>query len=583
MQRVKLASSLEWKKLLTHLELTGCEDFSFIVLLVADAEWAEACRDALERFLQPSKKKLQSVSFLHPNEFKDELASRLLNLKVAPDTGLVWMSAVVAEAEREYKSWVTAWRIGVSGLNQRRNPLIRHFDVPLIFVGAPWIQPVLREMSPDLWSIRALVVRIEPIVSKAISASISSAAIATSTSETIDVEGQAIDPEFALREAAQLRGRAGSELTLANLLFRAGVGFNARSRWEEGAEALSEAIELYRRLPDSKEALASALLNLSNRYFWQKDHLQATAILNEARELFHEVGNELDEAYSIESLADIALELSDHAVATNLYERALVLHQKVGNVLGEANCIRSLGEISLRRSDHTAAAEFYKRALSLYRNIGNVLGEANCIQSLGDIALERLDHVVAAEYYKQALSLYREVGSSQGEANCIESLGDIALRRSDYDEAAECYEQALSIYRYIKDVLGEANCIKSLGDIAFERLEYVVAAEYYEQAKSLYLAVDGLLGEANCLKSLGDIAFREGRTEEAAKLWSTALDLYESLSAPYSIGEVHYRLARIAVSDADRDQHIEAARGAWQSIDRFDLITDMEKQFVARK
>jgi tetratricopeptide (TPR) repeat protein len=580
MQRVKLASSSEWKNLLTHFELTGGEGFAFIVLLVADAEWAEACRLSLERYLLSTKKTLQVVSFQNPDEFSNELATTLLNLEIAPDTGAVWMAAVVSEAEKDYKRWVGAWRSGVARLNQYRNPLIRHFDVPLIFAGAPWIQPILREMSPDLWSVRSMVVRIESLVSKAMSVGNTSASIATASSETIDVEGQAIDPEFALHEAAQLRGRIGSERALARLLYRAGVGFNARSRWAEGAEALSEAVELYRRLPDSKEELASALFNLSSRDFWQKDYAQATANLTEAQTLFREVGNVLDEANSIESLGDIALEHSDHAVAAELYERALLLHRQVGNVLGEANCIKSLGEIAVRRSDHIAAAELYERALSLYRKIGNVLGEANCIQSLGDIALERSDHTVAAEFYQRALSLYREIGNVLGEANCIESLGDIAVRRSDHIAAAELYERALSLYREVGDVLGEANCIKSLGDIALERSDHAVAAELYERALSLYREVDSLQGEANCIKSLGDIALATGRTEEAASLWRTALDLYESMADPYSIGIMHRCLARIAASDLERKQHIEAARAAWQSVDRLDLITEMEKQFA---
>ncbi|MDQ3258106.1 MAG: tetratricopeptide repeat protein [Acidobacteriota bacterium] len=462
-QRVKLASSLEWKNLLTHFDLTDGEGFAFIVLLVADAEWAEACRLALERYLLIRKKMLCVVSFQDAGEFKDELASRLLSLETAPDTGAVWMAATVMETDRDYESWAAAWRTGVARLNQYRNPLIRHFDVPLIFVGAPWIQTVLREMSPDLWSVRALVVRIESLVSKTISTGDASASAGTISSGTIDAEGRAIDPEFALREAARLRGRTGSELTLARLLRRAGTGFNARSRWAEGAEALREAVELYRRLPDSKADLAASLFNLSTSYLWQTDYSQATANLTEAQTLYREVGD----------------------------------------VLGEANCIKRLGNIALQRSDHATATQHYEQALALFREVGSVLGEANCISSLGNIALERSDHATATQHYEQALSLYREVGSLQGEANCISSLGDIASKL--------------------------------------------------------------------------------GNTKEAIKLWTTALDLYELMAEPYSIGEAHRRLARIAASDTERGQHIEAARLAWQSIDRPDLIAELEKEFAAQK
>jgi tetratricopeptide (TPR) repeat protein len=692
-QRVKLASSLEWKNLLTHFELTDGEGFAFIVLLVADAEWAEACRLALERYLLTRKKKLQVVSFENAEEFRDELASRLLNLEIAPDAGAIWVAKAVTATERDYESWAAAWRTGVARLNQYRNPLIRRFEVPLIFVGAGWVQTILREMSPDLWSVRAMVVRIESLVSKTIAPGDASASTAVVSSVTIDAEGRAIDPEFALREAAQLRGRIGSEPTLARLLHRAGQGFNARSRWADGAEALREAVELYRRLldirveshrllldsnialdspevkeserrlSDSKDDLAFALFNLSASYLWQTDYAQATANLIEAQNLYREVGDVLGEANCVDSLGDIALLRSDHALAAERYEQALSLYREVGDLQGEANCVDSLGDIALRRSDHALAAERYEQALSLYREVGDLQGEANCVDSLGDIALRRSDHALAAERYEQALSLYREVGSLQGEANsiqslgdiallrsdhalaaeryeqalslyrevgdlqgeancirslgdialqrsehalaaeryeqalslyrevgsllgeanCIRSLGDIALQRSEHALAAERYEQALSLYREVGSLLGEANCIQSLGDIALQRSEHALAAERYEQALSLYREVGSLLGEANCIQSLGDIAMESGETERAAKLWTAALDLYELMAEPYSIGMMHRRLARIAASDAEREQHIEATRVAWGSIDRPDLIAALESEFAAQE
>jgi tetratricopeptide (TPR) repeat protein len=205
---------------------------------------------------------------------------------------------------------------------------------------------------------------------------------------------------------------------------------------------------------------------------------------------------------------------------------------KVGDVLGEANCIKSLGDIALYRSDYDGARERYEAALPLYRKVDNVLGEANCIQSLGDIALDRSDHDGARERYEAALPLYRKVGAMQGEANCIRRLGDIALARSDHDGARERYEAALPLYRKVGAMQGEANCILSLGDI----------------------------DEAN-----KDIA-------SARRRWSEALALYGRIAEPYSIGLAHLRLARRAATPAEAAAHREAARRAWASIDRPDLI-----------
>jgi tetratricopeptide (TPR) repeat protein len=243
----------------------------------------------------------------------------------------------------------------------------------------------------------------------------------------------------------------------------------------------------------------------------------------------------------------------------------------VGDGLGEANCLMSLGDIAFYRSDYQAARQRYEAALPLYKKVGSVLGEANCIKSLGNIALRRSNHDGARQSYEAALPLYKQVGDVLGEANCIESLGDIALERSDYDGARRRYEAALPLYQKVGSVLGEANCIKSLGDISRECSDHDDARQLYETALPLYQKLGSVLGEAICIHGLGDIDEAEGEIAQASVRWREALALYARIPEPYSIGLAHIRLARIA-TPAEADEHRQAARKAWASIDRPDLI-----------
>jgi tetratricopeptide (TPR) repeat protein len=523
--RYKLAGSPDWQALLKLFELN--EGFAFIVLLVPNEEGAVVCSDALAKRLEVARKKLLELETT-PDRLR-EIANALLFTEARPETGAVWVSRVVSEGAPDYREWRDAWRRGVSALNQHRNPLRRKWSVPVVFVGAPWLQDVLRENAPDLWSVRTQVAWVEP----------EAPAMATNAARTFgDVPRRGPDPLMAIAEAERLRGKQGSELAVARLLYRAGLGFAASYQWRDAVRMFRESLEI-------REASAS-----------QED----SAVTN------YQLGRALTRTLDYEAAAARLL-------------AAIRFYRQEGDVRGEANCNWSLGDIALRRSDHGEAQRRYEEALPLYRQVGSVLGQANCIGSLGDIALRQLDHGEARRRYEEALPLFRQAGNVLGEANCIQSLGDIALQRSDHGEARRQYQEALQLYRQVGNLLGEANCIKSLGDIALERSDDGEAARWYEEALQLYRQVGDVLGEANCIQGLGDIAHQLSVLESATGSYEQALHLYERIREPYSIGHTHLRLARLAAAPEDRDRHIQAARVAWLSIDRPDLVKELDDEF----
>lgn len=284
-------------------------------------------------------------------------------------------------------------------------------------------------------------------------------------------------------------------------------------------------------------------------------------------------------ARCLDRIGDILLARSRHHEAAARFQEALPLYRTARSTLGEANCIYSLGDIALRRSALDDAAARYQDALPLFQTAGDTLGEANCIKGLGDIALHRFALDDAAARFQDALPLYRSVGDTLGEANCINGLGDIALNRSELDDARVRYQEALPLYRTVGNTLGEANCIYRLGDIAQRHSALDAAAAHYRDALPLYRTVGSMLGEANCILGLGDIAFKRSASDDAVMHWEDALPLYVHLGEPYSIGQSHRRLARVAATGEERRAHVDAARAAWTSINRDDLVAELDAEF----
>ncbi len=61
--------------------------------------------------------------------------------------------------------------------------------------------------------------------------------------------------------------------------------------------------------------------------------------------------------------------------------------------------------------------------------------------------------------------------------------------------------------------------------------------------------------------------------------YERALPLYQAISDPYSIGWILVRLARLDSAASERVRYWRAAREAWTSIGRDDLIESVQAEF----
>jgi hypothetical protein len=85
--------------------------------------------------------------------------------------------------------------------------------------------------------------------------------------------------------------------------------------------------------------------------------------------------------------------------------------------------------------------------------------------------------------------------------------------------------------------------------------------------------------QANSWFALADLARSRSDLDGALVQYEQALSLYQAIPEPYSIGRTFVRLAQLDPPGQDRNRHWAAAREAWASIGRNDLIESVKVEF----
>ena len=525
-RRYDLPSQPEWQKLLTLFDLA--EGFSLLVLLVLDADGAALCRRELEKHLQREGNQLVSIELPTPDDLR-QLPARLLAAQPPPNTGCLWMSAVEPDYGKAYPEWREAWREALARLNSQRNPIRRQFDLSLVFVGASWLQEVMRETAPDLWSVRTLVVRIEPALRPAAERQVPEAGRFEFTEEP-----GGGDPFFALQEAEKLRSLPGKELALARLLHRAGEGFAGRDDWRAADKAFTEALELKQRASAQAASVLATLLNLA----WACQILgQSRRSINHAQEavkLAREIGDRRGEAAALSNLGLAYYSLGDARKAIEFYEQALAIRREIGDRRGEGITFSNLGLAYTALGEARKAIVCHERALVIARKIGSRRGEGGALGNLGLAYADLGDLRKAIEFYEQALAIRREIGDRRGEGNALGNLGLAYAALGDVRRAIEFYEQALVITCKTGDRLGEGTTLGNLGSAYYRLGDAPKAIKFYMQQLAITHEIGDRRGEANslwnsalALQMLGDQAQAIARAE-------AALRNYEAIEDPHA-------------------------------------------------
>lgn len=480
-RRYPLAAQAEWRKLLEHFDLaTG---FAFVVLLVPDSDGAELCRHELQTRLERGGRRLHIIELSRPDELCT-LPGRFLGLTFPPEAACLWLGSVVPDYAKDYADWRSAWEFALARLNAYRNPIREHFQFTLIFAGAPWLQEVLREIAPDLWSVRTLVVRIQPVkLGDGL----------TITTEPVSVQASdasALDPQYALQQAEKLNHAPGNKLMAARLLHRAGEGFAARHRWHDAEQAYLVSLNLKREHKASIEDLLPTLNHLAFACQVLGQTRRSVSYSEQSLAMAREVADKRAEGVALGHLGLAYADLGDARKAISYHEQQLAIARMIGDRRAECAAFAGLGLGYSELGDAHKAIEHHEQQLAIARQMDDRRMECNALGNLGVAYRIMGDIHKAVELYEQALALAREMGDKLWEGNALGNLGSAYQIIGDLQKSITFTERTLAIAREIGDQRGEGSALWNSALLLSSIDRRAEAIERAEAALQIFEAIE---------------------------------------------------------------------------------------------
>ncbi len=273
-------------------------------------------------------------------------------------------------------------------------------------------------------------------------------------------------------------------------------------------------------------AMSAVTLFENRRYFqdWRLTHDLALAATRAA-------GNTRGTAAMLSSLGSLTAFEQRYDQAWPLLEEAAQLFKEIGHDHGYALVIRSQAYVYRVQGDLDNALTVFEEALGLFQAAGDLVGEAHVLNNIAQIRLEKGDPDTAAADLKLALAAAEETGARRVHAQVLCRLGDLQLAADDLTEAQRSFQRALDLVLVLHDRVGEAMAKHGLASVMHRFGRSAEAEAMLRSACALAVHLGEAFVEARINLTLGQLHRDTGRLDQAESVLNRAVELFERLRA----------------------------------------------------
>jgi predicted ATPase/transcriptional regulator with XRE-family HTH domain len=205
-------------------------------------------------------------------------------------------------------------------------------------------------------------------------------------------------------------------------------------RWflREGRSGLEQVVDL----SNDQEAFASlraqALGALAALIRLQGDTKLTVTRLVEARAMFTKLGDTAGEAFVLNGLGLIAMELEELTTATREFETSATLWRAVGNMHELAFVLLNLAYAVEFQSDYVRAQRLLEESLRLRRLAGDDHGTLPVLVALARLARKRNDRESTLALLRESLAVAGPLGRNRSTVIVLDGLAAFALQEAQF-------------------------------------------------------------------------------------------------------------------------------------------------------
>ncbi len=509
----------QWQELSRHVE--WAERFSLIVLFVEDALLAESFKHRLQSQLQGRVSKLHVLRPLQPETLTQDIFNELQYTLIPHAVVPCWLEL----HHHRSPEWQKALDNFFARFNERRDIIRKDYPRPFIILLPLAYKSRLREIAPDLWSVRSHTDELRPAkVMPTLRINHDRIAHVKEDQPLILNEQALSSPEIREWQRVRHTSIADSELFLVTgHAFEAAL---ASGQWPLAETLAQQLIALSHNMIKDEGETAPTLRNLSLALNSLGGIEQALGRYDEAHQAYAEslrIRRELEASLGatpevlrdlsvfLEKKADIDKTLGRFEASLTGYSESLQIRRELEASLGATpEVLRDLSvslgkvaDIDTSLGRYEEALTGYTEGLQIRRGLKARLGAKPEVLRDLSVSLEKVANIdkILGRYeeaftgYTESLQICRELKASLGATPqvlrdlsvSLSKVADIDKTLGRYKPALIGYTESLQIFRKLQATLGATPQVLQDLSISLEKqADCENSLQHYDKALAAY-------------------------------------------------------------------------------------------------